>query len=95
MIMMMTSDERGCCSGNWNGQKPFKKGAACSGCDSGKFYCTDNLCDCTYTQARANISCLSISQSKHICIAAYVASESDNYNYNNMLSLSSDVRKLF
>jgi len=35
-------------SGNWKGQKPFKKGSACTQCDSGKFYCTDQLCDCTY-----------------------------------------------
>lgn len=32
-------------SGNWQGEKPYVKGAPCSKCDSGKFFCNNNLCD--------------------------------------------------
>jgi hypothetical protein len=31
--------------GNFHGEKPFKKGPPCTGCDSGKFFCSNNLCD--------------------------------------------------
>jgi hypothetical protein len=34
--------------GNYVGVNPFKKGPACTSCDSGRFYCTkNNLCDST------------------------------------------------
>ncbi|ELT95996.1 hypothetical protein CAPTEDRAFT_223246 [Capitella teleta] len=31
-------------AGNWNGQKPFKKGEACTKCSSGEGWCVDGLC---------------------------------------------------
>jgi len=36
-----------CCSGNWRGQKPYKKGPACSKCENGASWCTNGLCNGT------------------------------------------------
>lgn len=38
-------------AGNWAGQKPYKKGPACTACDSGKFFCTNKLCDFSCSSA--------------------------------------------
>jgi len=38
-------------AGNWASQKPYKKGPACSACDSGKFFCTNKLCDFSCSSA--------------------------------------------
>jgi len=32
-------------AGNYGGEKPYKKGAACSRCGSGAGWCTDRLCN--------------------------------------------------
>lgn len=43
--------------GNWDKQKPFKKGAACSECNSGKFFCSKNLCDSSCTGSGSTCKC--------------------------------------
>jgi len=43
--------------GNDFGVKPFKKGAACSACSTGKFYCSDSLCDESCTSAGSGGHC--------------------------------------
>ena len=37
-----------CCSGNFEGEKPYQTGTeACTGCPSDRQYCVNNLCSCT------------------------------------------------
>jgi len=43
--------------GNYEGEKPFKKGPACSKCNSGSFFCNDNLCDSSCTTEGDSCKC--------------------------------------
>jgi len=38
-------------AGNYNNQKPFTRGAPCTACDSGQFFCTNSLCDSSCSSA--------------------------------------------
>jgi len=44
-------------AGNFQGEKPFVKGQSCSKCDSGKFYCNNNLCDSSCSSEGGNCQC--------------------------------------
>jgi hypothetical protein len=44
-------------AGNWGGEKPFLRGSPCSACSSGKFFCTDNLCDSS-CNSQGSSSCI-------------------------------------
>jgi uncharacterized protein YkwD len=43
--------------GNAYGKKPFKKGPACSECGTGKFFCTNSLCDASCSQEQGGGKC--------------------------------------
>jgi uncharacterized protein YkwD len=44
-------------AGNDYGTRPYTKGPACSACSTGKFYCTDDLCDASCTSTGNDGSC--------------------------------------
>jgi len=44
-------------AGNFQGEKNYQKGQACTKCDSGKFYCDDNLCDSSCNAEGAHCQC--------------------------------------
>ena len=44
-------------SGNFRGQKPFKKGRACSKCRSGAGWCNDRLCNSRCSEAGKDCTC--------------------------------------
>lgn len=44
-------------AGNFQGEHPFQKGKPCTKCDSGKFFCNDNLCDTSCNSEGANCQC--------------------------------------
>jgi uncharacterized protein YkwD len=44
-------------AGNFIGEKNYKKGPACTKCDSGKFFCNNNLCDGSCKAENATCQC--------------------------------------
>jgi hypothetical protein len=44
-------------AGNFQGEHPFQKGKPCTKCDSGKFFCNNNLCDTSCNSEGANCQC--------------------------------------
>jgi hypothetical protein len=62
--------------GNYIGQKPYKKGPACTECETGQFWCDDGLCrrDCTSQstkcQCKACQNCGTVIRSNCSCACA-------------------------